>query len=229
MALRIFDTDPDARPKPRAKSPDIAYQLKSGTVVGSRPRSLSEWRVLAASPQIAAAVAELYGGQPREWDPTKELGMEVMTSTSSIPVVVSEIDERLIQWGPRGPIHECDGEFFLSPDPRAGSPCGCPPTLRERKAAHRAGTGPGPWITISLRMADDYHLGAGRYIATSWSFVEVYLPQAREDLDRIDGEALCDLSIERVQYTTKSGMNVDFNRPSLTVQGSWNEAIAEDA
>ena len=229
MALRIFDTDPDARPKPRAKSPDVVFQLKSGTKVGSRPQTLSEWRVLAADPKIAAAVAELYGGQPREWDPTKELGMEVMTSTSSIPVVVSNIDERLVQWGPRGPIHQCDGEFFLSPVPRAGNPCGCPPTLRERKAAARDGIGPSPRISIQLRFADDYHLGAGRYIATSWSFVQEYLPQVREDLDRIMGEALCTLSIERVQYTTKAGMNVDYRRPALIVQGSWNEAIAEDA
>src|SRR5690606_38022846 len=229
MALRIFDTDPDARPKPRAKSPTIAFQLKSGTKVGSRPRSLSEWRVLAADPQIAAAGAELYGGQPREWDPTKELGLEVMTSASSIPVVVSEIDERLIQWCPRGPIHDCDGEFFLSPDSRAGQLCGCPPTLRERKAAARDGIGPSPWISLRLRFADDYPLGEGKYVATSWSFVQEYLPQVREDLDRIDGEALCTLSIERVQDATKSGMNVDFNRPSLTVQGSWNEAIAEGA
>jgi len=231
MALRIFDTDPDAKPKRREKKTygEYTFQFRTGRAVNGRPVSLAKWRVLTGDPKVAEAVSLLMGGTVEEWDPTKEMNLEILTDTDSVEIVIpgpDAIEDKLILWGRSGPIHECDGEFFLSPAEDAGKPCGCPRSLKERKAAAKAGRGPSPAITVPFRLAHDYDLGPGKFLATSWKFAET-VHEVKNDLAEVGEEALCRLSIELVEFDLPDGEHVKYRKPRIDVIGSWNDAIAE--
>jgi hypothetical protein len=241
MALRIFDTDPDAKPKPRTAKVEYerpVFQFRSGMQVRNpdtrrmEPVSLSNWRVLTDDPTVAESIAELLGGSAEEHDPTKAMHLQVLTETPSVEIVIAgsrAIEDKLILWGIGGPAHECDGEYSLLPDDK-GEPCGCPRTMAERKdlAKRRPPKGPSPSINVTFRLAGlGYELGAGRLIATAWSLAEV-IHEVKDALDQVDGEALCRLELEHVQYTNKAGIDVSYRKPVITVLGSYNDAIGEE-
>ncbi|MEU3686968.1 hypothetical protein [Streptomyces narbonensis] len=235
MALRIFDTDPDAKPKPRKEveysRPDIAFQFRSGMQRNKKPVSLANWRVLTGDPVVADAIAELMGGKPEEYDATKEQNLHVLTTTKAIEIVINgsqAIEDKLILWGPGGPIHECDGEFFLSPPEDAGSACGCPPVLAERKELAKRRRGPSPAINVTFRLAGvGEDLGTGKLIATAWSLAEV-IHEVKSALDQVEGEALCSLELELVEYDSDKYGRVSYTKPVIKVLGSYNDAIAEE-
>lgn len=240
MALRIFDADPDAKPKPRKTEftkTEYAYQFRSGMQVKNargkmEPASLANWRVLTDNQDTASAIAELMGGTPDEFDPTKELNLQVLTESPSVEIVINgskAIEDKLILWGPRGtPIHECDGMTNLSPADIKGTPCGCPSLMSERKDLAKQGRGPSPSIGVTFRLAGlGYELGYGKMTATAWTFAMV-VHEVKEALDQVDGEALCRLELEHVKFTNKAGIPVEYRKPVITVLGSYNDAIAEE-
>lgn len=241
MALRIFDTDPDAKPRKReAKSTyeRPVFQFRSGMQVKNPetkrmdPVSLATWRVLTDDPIVADSIAELLGGTSEEYDPTKEMNLQVLTESESVEIVINgakAIEDKLILWGIGGPAHECDGEFSLLPDDR-GEPCGCPRTMKERKdlAKRRPPRGPSPSINVTFRLAGlGYELGTGKLIATAWSLAEV-IHEVKDALDQVDGEALCRLTLVLVEYTNKAGIDVSYRKPVIEVLGSYADAIAEE-
>lgn len=232
MALRIFDTDPDAKPKPKPGStytrPD--FHFRAGMQVNRKPVALAHWRVLTGDPSVASAISQLMGGNPEEYDPTKEENLHVLTESSSVEVVINgskAVEDKLILWGRSGPIHECDGVSFLSPDDQKGQPCGCPSTMAERKELARQGRGPAPSINVTFRLAHDYELGVGKLTSSAWTLATV-IHEVKDALDAIDGEALCRLELEHVKFVSKSGINVEYRKPVVHVLGSYNDAIAEE-
>jgi hypothetical protein len=231
LAVRIFETDPDSKPKERREfADDLAFRFRSGmTDEKGVPMSLPEWRVTTGDPTVADAVAQLYGGKVEEWETSKEDALQVLTNAKSVQIIingVSAVESRLILWGRKGPIHECDGVYFLSPEEDKGTRCGCPSLLADRKSAARAERGPAPHTTIKFRVAEDYDLGIGSFSSTSWDLLTT-LHMVENDLEAIGGEALCELSLELVEYTTKQGRDVSYRKPVVKVLKAWSDAIAE--
>lgn len=237
MATRIFETDPDAKPKTRPvySKADVDFFFRSGMQVPNpktkrlEPVSLADWRVTTGDPEIADKVAELFGGSPAEWDTPKDDALQILTNADKVEIVLSGTDairDKLVLWGRQGPVHECDGVYFLSPDNMAGQPCRCPSLLQERKEAARAGIGPAPHTVVTFRLAEDYNLGTGQFTSTSWDLLTT-LHEVRNDLDTIGGEALCELSLELVEYTTKKGRDVSYRKPVIRVIKSWADALTD--
>lgn len=219
--LRVFDNDPNSRPK--VYSSDFVGRFRAGQQLNGRPVALKSWRITTGDPDVGKAVAELYGGAPEEWETTKEDGLQVLTDADAIKVVVDGPDAvtfRMALYGMAGkPIHACDGvEFIDSEDPRVGQPCGCPQTLPERKAAAKAGHGPKPDQRVEFRLADDPELGKFRLMTGSWEFMKSIETVWRE-LEAVGGPALCTLRLELVEFTTKSGIDVSYRKPVLQVHG----------
>ncbi|MBH1936489.1 hypothetical protein I5Q34_19780 [Streptomyces sp. AV19] len=228
MALRIFETDPDAMPRPQFAD-DTVGRFHGGKSENNVPVPLPEWRVTTGDPEVAAAVAQLMGGTPVETDSTSENYIEILTATDRVKVVLSgadAIDDDLKLWNGSTLIHHCDGVEFLSPEEDKGKPCGCPTLLEERKTAAKAKRGPSPSISVKLRIAEDYDLGVFRLQTGSWKLAEV-LHEVRNSLDKVGGEALCSLELELVEYTTKQGREVSYRKPTIRVLKSWSDAIAE--
>ncbi|MER5862217.1 hypothetical protein [Kitasatospora sp. NPDC002040] len=226
--MRIFETDPDAMPK-GTFSDDTVGRFHSGKAVDGLPVALSEWRVSTGDPDVAAAIAQLLGGTPVETDSQSENFIEVETSVDKVKVILAgsgAITSDLKLWNGSNLIHHCDGVEFLSPDEDKGKPCRCPALMEDRKAAAKSKRGPSPSISVSFRLADDYHLGLFRFQTGSWMLAQV-LHEVENALDRIDGEALCSLELELVEYTTKKGRDVSYRKPVIRVLKSWNDAMAD--
>ncbi|WP_330478664.1 hypothetical protein OG301_26665 [Streptomyces platensis] len=232
--LDIFATDPEAKAqreereeaRTRAERPSFAFQFRSGKMNGRQPVSLKQWRITTPRQAVAEALKELYGGTITEAT-NGDFAVDTDQDRISVVVDVSKIESKLIQWADGLPIHECDGSKYLSPEEDKGKPCDCPKLLEERKEKAKQRRGPKPNIVIPIRLPLDEELGLGKYTATAWSFAED-LPYTMKALSRIDGEALCVLRLEHVEYTLKSGEKREFTKPVLDVVGSFQDAIADD-
>jgi hypothetical protein len=234
MGVQIFATDPDAKPQPREKTnydaPDFLFRTGMKNPKTGKPMSLSAWRITTADKEIAESVAQLYGGEVTEWETTKDDYLQVLTGAESIEIVIDgsgAVDDRLIKWGLHGPEHECDGVNFLSPEEDAGTPCGCPKLLSERKTAAAKKRGPSPYVTVDFRLAEDSELGRGRLISTGWKFLEV-VHEVKDALDDVDGPALCSLTLELVEFESEKYGPVSYRKPVIKVLGSYNDAIADE-
>ncbi|RZS39162.1 hypothetical protein EV193_104378 [Herbihabitans rhizosphaerae] len=224
MALRVFETDPDAKPKPR-DSYDYAGRFRSGMLVGRQPKALSEWRVTTDDPDVADKIAAMFGGEPAEWDTEKSDNIQVMTDTKKLDVIVdgpSALRSRMAQYGTGGPIHVCDGVQFISGHPEdeeIGDDCGCPRSLEDRKAKAKKQIGPKPDIRLVFRLADDPDLGVFMFTTGSWSLVKI-LDEVESALAEIGGPARVTLELAFEEYDTKAGRHVEYTWPKITVTGA---------
>ncbi|MFI6444692.1 hypothetical protein [Kitasatospora sp. NPDC050543] len=228
--LRIFETDPDARPAPRASfADDVVGRFRSGRMVGRRPESLNEWRITTGDPVVAARVAELFGGEPTEWDTDAEDSTEILTEAASVSIIIDSADaltSDMRLYGSVGsePIHWCDGVEFLD-DEQKGQPCGCPALLVDRKLLAKSGKGPKPNLGIKFRLADDPDLGIFRARFGAWDLAKVW-HEILQALDDVGGPARARLSLETVEFTIKTGpkkgTQVAYNKPVIKVLGAYS-------
>ncbi|MFI8522318.1 hypothetical protein ACIGEZ_31555 [Streptomyces sp. NPDC085481] len=201
-----------------------AGRFHQGRLSDGRPQTLDAWRVTTDDADVAARVAGFLGGEPRPNEGTGGAGLayEVLTSRESVRVLLDGPDAvaaHMVLRGSKGIIHECDGVEFLSPEKKKGQPCGCPPLLEDRKLAARNGRGPMPSIDITFRIAAAPALGTFHFMTGSWQMT-AQLSELTDALERVGGPAVCDLAMELVVYTTKTGKGVCYRKPVVTVLGS---------
>ncbi|MFJ6636601.1 hypothetical protein ACIQMR_35335 [Streptomyces sp. NPDC091376] len=231
---RIWETDPDSKPRERQFSEDFVGRFRSGRLVGKQPESLNEWRVTTGDPVVAEKIAELMGGAAEEWDTDKEDNLEILTDSASVEIIIEsshKIDASMKLFGMSGLVHHCDGVEFLSPEEDKGQPCGCPKLLQDRKDKAKSGRGPKPSIDVVFKLADAPELGLFRFNSGSWELVKV-LHTVIADVDKVGGateEATggpvrATLSIENVSYTTKAGRDVSYNKPVIKVLSTYEAA-----
>ncbi|MEU8840263.1 hypothetical protein AB0D97_14180 [Streptomyces roseus] len=224
---RIWETDPDSKPRERQFKDDFVGRFRSGRLVGKQPEALNEWRVTTGDPVVAAEIARLMGGDPEEWDTDKEDNIEVLTDSSSVEIIIEssdKIDASMKLFGMSGLVHHCDGVEFLSPDEDKGEACGCPPMLQDRKDKAKAGRGPKPSIDVVFKLAEAPELGLFRFNSGSWELVKV-LHTVLADVDAYEGSPVrATLSIENVSYTTKAGRDVSYNKPVIKVLSAYEAA-----
>ncbi len=199
---------------PKFGQSDIVGRVRSGAQIQGRPVALQEWRFTTGDPEVAQAVADKYGGTPEEWVTTTEETLEVMTTASSLPVVLTAIQSEFVLWG-RGntPIRSCDGAVQKDD---ACSDCVCPSDVREHKEAARAGSACQPSVRATFRLADLPDLGLWRFNSASWQLAGE-VNAAEESLAAAGGEAEGVLRLELVEYTTKAGRNVSYTKPIIEV------------
>ncbi|GHB24530.1 recombination directionality factor [Streptomyces chryseus] len=201
-----------------------AGRFHTGRLSKGLPQALDAWRVTTDDADVAVRVAGFLGGEPRPNEGTGGTGpaYEVMTSRESVHVLLDGPDAvaaHMVLRGSTGIIHECDGVEFLSPEEKRGQPCGCPPLLEDRKLAARDGRGPMPSVDITFRIAAAPGLGAFHFMTHSWQMA-AQLSHLTDALERVNGPAICDLTLELVVYTTKAGRGVCYRKPVVTVLGS---------
>ncbi|MFF1487872.1 hypothetical protein ACIGZH_34775 [Streptomyces sp. NPDC058319] len=203
-------------------TPGPVGRFHSGRVVEGRPQALDTWRVTTGDAEVAARVAGLLGGRPQPNEGGEGLTHEVLTKTETVRVLLEGPDavaSHMVLWGSKGIVHRCDGLEFVSPEEKKGQPCGCPPLLADRRLAAREGRGPSPSISLTFRIAAEPALGEFRFVSGSWQLA-VQLADLADALERVDGPAVCDLTLELVVCTTKAGRSACYRKPVVTVLGS---------
>ncbi|MDF9814507.1 hypothetical protein [Streptomyces sp. SPB162] len=201
-----------------------------GRVVDGKLLAQPVWRLLTMSPQAAEGVASVLGVEPQRRLATSREQLEVVSEESSLRVLIKDPDRLTAQmklWDSRGLAHHCDGSLFLSPEADAGHPCGCPPTMAERRARARRGQGPQPVTTLLFLLAGCPDVGSFRFRSSSWRFAET-VEEIRTQLAAVGDPALCDLAIRTVEFTTQNGRCVSYHKPDLKVLGPWASRTAID-
>nr|WP_269084532.1 hypothetical protein [Streptomyces sp. PCS3-D2] len=201
-----------------------AGRFHTGRISDGLPQALDAWRVTTDDADVAARVAHLLGGEPQPNEGTGGAGLayEVLTSRESVRVLMNgpeAVAAHMVLRGRTGIIHDCNGVELLSPEEKKGQPCGCPPLLEDRKLAARHGRGPMPCVDITFRIAAAPGLGAFHFMTHSWQMA-AQLSDLTDALERVNGPAVCDLTLELVVYTTKAGRGVCYRKPAVTVLGS---------
>lgn len=223
MGLRLWENDPASAPRPKQTyADDQVGRFRSGHQINGRPLALSKWRVTTGDPEVAAEIVTMLGGEEAaEWECKGEDKLEVFTEADSIDIVIANakaLRSEMVLWGRTNKaIRRCDG--VVQGEPSEGKACECPSALADRKDAAKEGTGCAPSITIWFRLAASPELGIFKFQTGSWSMVRDIGPE-EDRLAEIDGPALCTLSLELVEYTTKAGRAVSYTKPVLTVLGA---------
>ncbi|MFE4367959.1 MULTISPECIES: recombination directionality factor [unclassified Streptomyces] len=227
--MRIFETDPDA--KPRKREATTVGRFRSGRQVNGQAVALPTFRITTDSTEVIGKLAELFGGTPSEWETAGEDFNEIITDVDKVLVVIDgpdslRFDMRLYS-RTNQLIHHCDGVESLMDEDR-GKPCGCPALMEDRKAYAKSGRGPQPYTMLNFRLADDYGLGVFRFQSNSWTVLP-FLDEYWTALKGVGGESLAEFELELVEYTTKKGREVSYRRPAIKVLKPWAEAITDDA
>ena len=221
MALRIFESDPDAAPQKRYE--DVVGRFRSGYVSGNRPVALSEWRVTTGDPEVADAIVEHLGATREgvsEWDARGEDNLEVYTTSKTVEIILAgpeSIRSEMALWGMQGAVRKCDGVEQLgtaSDDPDKGSPCVCPAGFNDRKEAAKRGKGCKPSITAFFRLAADPELGVFKFTSGSWSLAKD-VGAVEDKLADVGGPARATLTLETVEM--KDGKS--FTKPVFKILG----------
>ncbi|MDG4792719.1 hypothetical protein [Micromonospora sp. WMMD1082] len=228
MGLRIWETDPEAEPKPRQNfARDLVGRFRSGYQVNGRPASLEKWRITTGDPEVAEAIRGLFGGdKAQSWETKGEDNLEVFTGAERVKIILDgpkAIRQEMVLWGRSGAIRRCDGVDQTgtdADDPAKGQPCECPASFQDRKDAARAGRGCQPSTTIFFTLADSPELGRFKFNSGSWSLVRDIVTTEKA-LGEIDGPAYAWLSLEVVSYEDKKiGKTKSFTKPVVDVIGA---------
>lgn len=185
------------------------------------PMSLDEWRVTTGDPQVADAIADLYGGTPGEWETQGEEVLEVLTDTPAVDIILEDGDAiravMSLKSSDFKTIRQCDG--VMQSEEFGCADCVCPSGLAARKNAAREGTGCKPDIALTFVLADDPSLGKFRYFSGSWTLLEK-VPAVQAQLDAVGEPAVVRFGLKRHSFTAKDGTPVSYVAPTLKVLGA---------
>ena len=227
MAIKnsIFDVDPDEAQDGGVD--DIVARFRTGyqDEVGN-PVGLSEFRVTTGDPEVAEALAELMGSDEdgvTTWDTKTEENLQVFTTTSKVDIILDgphAVRSSLVLWGQQAKILETDGEYLYDDDGNLTDEVwpGATQSLAQMKEAARKGKGPKPSLQAYFRLADLPDIGKIRFFAGAWTAIDNF-SKAEAKLAEIDGPAVGTLELERVEFTAKSGDEVRYTKPKLTITG----------
>lgn len=216
---------------------DFTFRVRTGMVANGRPMALENIRFTTGDPEVAATIANHFGGTPQEWETKTEETLEILSDHPSVDIILDSIKSEYVLWG-RGnqPIRSCDG---ITQSDESKSDCVCSQQnadLAEWKNAAKQGTACQPTVKFTFRLAADPDLGRGRFQSSSWGLAmgdpawkkdkmeegEIWQPPISDleaELAEMGGQAFANLAIVPVAYTTKAGRNVSYSKPVLTITG----------
>ncbi|HZD37391.1 MAG TPA: hypothetical protein VE664_01995 [Actinomycetes bacterium] len=108
----------------------------------------------------------------------------------------------------------CNGRVQRTPEGRG--PCRCPPTLKGRWQAAKAGNGCEPLVHVIFRLAAEPALGRFLLSSATWTFAD-HAMTVKAALRKRRGAVRARLAIERSLHTTMAGTTFAYTRPTITV------------
>jgi hypothetical protein len=207
-------------------------RVRTGTQLNGRPMALGTFRFTTGDPELAAAIAEEFGGTPSDWATTGEDNLEVITDVKSIDIQMNSLKSEYLLWGRNGLIRSCDGVTQND-----SSDCYCKATYsnqRDWNAANKQGIACGPSVSATFKLSALPDVGIWSFNSQSKTLAngdpawkrdltedgEVYSPPIGEVeaafADAGSG-ASANLQLVNVSYTTKAGQAVSFTKPVLTI------------
>lgn len=162
---------------------------------GGQPQKLNKFRLTSGSRPLLEKVAELYGGEVREWTPAGGTQQwEVYTQADRIPIYVppQPVSQWYEAWTAGGCVHRCDGET----DYITGE--ACDPESDEHQDSK-------PTTRLNVVLPEVEGIGYFRLESHGWN-AAAELPQAAEFLAMANGYVEGWLALEeRISKKIKDG------------------------
>lgn len=182
----------------------------------TRPAKLDRFRITSASRPLLDRIAELYGGQVREWTPqgSNVQAWEVITDSTRLPVLVppQPVTQWYELWSGGGCQRRCDGVREVLKD--QACPCGPDPAERTCKPTTR--------LNVVLREVEG--IGVFR-LETHGYYAAVELPMAAELLAAAGGYISGFLTLEERQVV-RDGKTNRFMVPALDIEMTPAQLLA---
>ncbi len=196
----------------------FAGRLRYDTLVDGRARILPTWLLTTTDRQVAARVAILLGGRPpvANGDDQKS-SYHVLTDHAEIDVLLDgpqAIRLRMLRRHGSTVLRCCNGCTQRTPSGK--QPCQCPPTLKGRWQAAKAGHGCEPLVHVTFRLAADPTLGRFLLSSATWAFAD-HAMTVKTALRKRGGAVRARLRIDRSLHTTTSGTTFAYTRPTITI------------
>lgn len=136
----------------------------------TRPAKLGVFRFTSRDEAAIRAIAELYGGEPRQWvDAPTDDQWEVITTEREIGVTVppgpQSVSQWMEMWSGGGCVRRCDEET----EQTQGIPCLCPSDQGRRAELAQLGEACKPTTRVSLVLPDVPGLGVWRLDSHGWN------------------------------------------------------------
>lgn len=151
-----------------------------------RPEKLDRFRITSASLPLMERVAELYGGEVREWLNNGAKQFEVIITETRLPILVppQPVSQYFELWSGGGCRRRCDGQTELLKD----KPCICDPDPAERECK--------PTTRLNVLLRDVEGIGVWRLESHGY-YSATELPEVAEFLARAGSYAPAWLSLEQ--------------------------------
>ena len=178
--------------------------------IDNKPVALQEWRVTTGDPDVANAIADLYGGKVEEWETKSEQTLQVLTDAPQVHIQLLSLNANFALWGRANtPIRV----WWIVPTDDAKSPCACPTDPKEHQAPPEL-YGLRSNIRATIRLTDNPDLVIFRYSSGSWQLAKEIGPIEEKVLNS-EEPLEATLGLELVEWTTKTGQNRSFTKPVL--------------
>lgn len=181
-----------------------------------RPEKLDRFRITSASLPLLQRVAELYGGEVREWINNGAKQYEVITTATRLPILVppQPVSQYFELWSGGGCRRRCDGETELLKD----KPCVCSPDPAERECK--------PTTRLNVILSDVEGIGVFRLESHGY-YSATELPEVAEFLARAGSYVPAWLSLEQ-RTVVRDGKTRRWMVPTIEVDVTPAALLAGD-
>lgn len=181
-----------------------------------RPEKLDRFRVTSASLPLMQRVAELYGGEVREWLNNGAKQYEVIITETRLPILVppQPVSQYFELWSGGGCRRRCDGETELLKD----KPCVCSPDPAERECK--------PTTRLNVILRDVEGIGVFRLESHGY-YSATELPEVAEFLARAGSYVPAWLSLEQ-RTVVREGKTRRWMVPTIEVDVTPAALLAGD-
>jgi hypothetical protein len=216
---------PAASPRRHALPPTLLQPIGrfSGRIhydalVNGHTRIMPTWLLTTSYPDVATRIATLFSREPQVDGNGSERLYQVLTDHAELDVLLDgpqAIQVRMVRRHGSTLMRCCNGRTQRTAFGK--QPCQCPPTVKGRWQAAKAGHGCEPLVQVAFQLAADPTVGRFLLASATWPFAD-HATSVRATLRQQQHRPVCArLSIDRTLQTTSCGTTFAYSRPTISL------------
>jgi len=193
-------------------------RLRYDDLINGRTRIMPTWLLATSDPDVATRIATLFGREPHVDETGSERLYQVLTGHAELDVLLTgpqAIQVRMVRRHGSTLMRCCNGRTQRTAFGK--QPCQCPPTVKERWQAAKAGHGCEPLVQVAFQLAADPTVGRFLLATATWPFAD-HATSVKAALRQQKHRPVCArLSIDRSLQTTSFGTTFAYSRPTISL------------